>query len=351
MTWLALADQKSHAFHDAMKEPMSLERGTVMIEASLTSQSKPQTLLGLTLQTEQDFDFAINAMPKGGIHLLVRQGQEMVHAALIHDTEEQNELFRISYAWDLPAQKAHLVIERPGTQTISRRVIDRPLGLSPRAIEALVRPSNLRQMAEDVVFAAISDQVEPIGPMPAICPTAPVLTPTGPRPAGELQRGDLVMTLQGEAVPVLQTLRRTVPAKGSFEPVRLRAPYFGLQKDIVVTPEARLVVGGSQVEYLFGADNVLVPVKHLTADSSARIEEGHKLVTYVQLLLPDHEAIIVGGTALESLGIGRIRRKKDLVGATILAQFDPSTLPEHPKTAFPVLKHYEAVTLAHLRAA
>lgn len=351
MTWLALADHKSHAFHDALKAPVSLERGTVMLETLLAPKSKPHSLLGMELRSGQDFDFALKAMPGGGIHFLIRQGQEIVHAALALDAEDQNELLRISYAWDLVARKAHLVIERPGTQKIYRRVIEAPLGLSPLAIETLIRPSAQRQLSEEVAFVAISDAVEPIGPMPAICPTAPVQTPHGPVPAGDLKRGDLVMTLQGEAVPVLQTLRRTVPARGSFEPVRLRAPYFGLQCDIVVTPEARLVVGGSQVEYLFNADNVLVPVKHLTAGSSARIEEGHRLVSYVQLLLPDHEAILVGGTALESLGIGRIRRKKDLIGATLLAQFDPLTLPEHSKTAFPVLKHYEAITLAHHRAA
>lgn len=351
MTWLALTDHKSHAFHDALKAQPAFAQGTVMLETRLASHSKPQTLLGMELRSGQDFDFSIKAMPGGGIHLLIRQGQEIVHAALAHDVEDQSDLLRISYAWDLPAQRAQLVIERPGTQKMVRRMIPAPLGLSPRAIETLTRPSAQRQLSEDVVFVAISDQVEPIGPMPAICPSAPVQTPHGLVPAGDLKRGDLVTTLQGETVPILQTLRRTVPARGSFEPVRLRAPYFGLQCDIVVTPEARLVVGGSQVEYLFSADNVLVPVKHLTAGSSARIEEGHRLVSYVQLLLPDHEAIMVGGTAIESLGIGRIRRKRDLVAATLLGQFDPHTLPEHAKTAFPVLKHYEAVTLAHHRAA
>lgn len=350
MTWIGLADQRAHSLA-VQPSRTPLPQGTLILETNVAPHTKPQTILGLEMRGADICDLSIQAMPGGGIHFLLRSESEIIHAALLHDAEDQASLLRISYSWDMQLSKGRLVIERPGTNKLYLREIERPLPLSPLAIEALVAPSGRRHICDDLVFLAISDVVEPIGPMPALCPQTPIQTPTGMKPAGAFKRGDLVTTLNGDAIPVLQVLRKTLPARGSFQPVRLRAPYFGLTQDIVVTPEARLVVGGSQVEYLFGADNVLVPVKHLTSAASTSIEADHNLVTYVQLLLPDHEPIMAGGTAIESLSIGRMRRKRSLLGATLLGEFDPHTLPEHSKTVFPVLKSYEAVTLAKLRAA
>lgn len=350
MTWVGLADHRSQSLAD-VDTIGDMLRGTLILETNVAPHTKPQTIIGVELRGNEICDLTIQAMPGGGIHFLLRSGDEILHAALSHDAEDQANLLRISYSWDLPAARGQLVIERPGTNKLYLRKIERPLPLTPRAVQALVQSSGHRHMCENLVFLAVSNQVEPIGPMPALCPQTPVQTPNGMKPVGTLKRGDLVTTLNGDAVPVLQAIRKTLPARGSFQPVRLRAPYFGLTQDIVVTPEARLVVGGTQVEYLFGAESVLVPVKHLTSAASAKFEGDHRLVTYVQLLLPDHEPIMAGGTALESLSIGRMRRKRKLLSATLLGEFDPHTLPEHSKTAFPVLKSYEAVTLAHLRAA
>ncbi len=350
MTWVGLADHRSQSLAE-IETIGTMQRGTLILETNVAPHTKPQTIIGLELRGTDLCDLTIQAMPGGGIHFLMRRDSEIVHAALSHDAEDQANLLRISYSWDLPAARGQLVIERPGTNKLYLRDLDRPLPLTARVIEALIQPSGRRYLCDDLVFLAVSNQVEPIGPMPALCPQTPVQTPQGMRPVGTLQRGDLVTTLNGDAVPVLQTLRKTLPARGSFQPARLRAPYFGLTQDIVVTPEARLVVGGTQVEYLFGAEHVLVPVKHLTSAASAKFEGDHRLVTYVQLLLPDHEPILAGGTALESLSIGRMRRKRQLLQATLLGEFPPHTLPEHSKTAFPVLKSYEAITLAQLRAA
>lgn len=350
MTWVGIADHRSHSVAP-LSSRTPLRQGTLILETNVAPHTKPQTILGLELRGADICDMSIQAMPGGGIHFLLRRDSEIIHAALLHDAEDQANLLRISYSWDMDISKGRLVIERPGTNKLYLREIERPLPLSPLAIQALVEPSGRRHICEDLVFLAISDVVEPIGPMPALCPQTPIQTPDGMKPAGEFKRGDLITSLNGDAIPVLQVLRKTLPARGSFQPVRLRAPYFGLTQDIVVTPEARLVVGGTQVEYLFGSENVLVPVKHLTSAASASFEGDHNLVTYVQLLLPDHEPIVAGGTAIESLSIGRMRRKKQLLGATLLGAFDPHTLPEHSKTVFPVLKSYEAVTLAKLRAA
>ena len=351
MTWIALADRQSHDLMTKHLPDGPLPRGTLLIETRVSPQKGPQQLLTLTHMGKRESYLSIQAVPGGGIHFLFKHGDAITHCALGHDAEDQADVLRINYAWDVDQGTGHFTIERPGMAKVFRHVLRNPLPLTATLLRSLVfRPNNCH-MAKDLIFAAVADSVEPIGPMPAICATAPVLSSNGVVPAGHLKRGDLVKTVNGDLVPVLHVLRHTLPARGSFAPVRLRAPYFGLKRDVVVTPEARLVVGGTRVEYLFGAENVLVPVKHLTSGASARVETCHKLVTYVQLLLPDHEALMVGGTAIESLNIGRIRRKRDLLPATLLGQFADATLPEHSKSAFPVLKHFESVTLADHRAA
>jgi len=131
----------------------------------------------------------------------------------------------------------------------------------------------------------------------------------------------------------------------------LRAPYFGLRQDIMVAPEQRLVITGTDVEYLFGKEAVLVPVRHLADGTSVRTCEAPTVVTYTQLILPGHETIQAAGCPLESLYIGRIRRKPDALEASLLAGIDRNILPEHAKPVYPVLQPYEAISLAKQRAA
>ena len=58
-----------------------------------------------------------------------------------------------------------------------------------------------------------------------------------------------------------------------FHPIRLRAGYFGLTRDIAVSPNQKLVLRGSDVEYMFGREAVLVPARHLLNNIAARWAE------------------------------------------------------------------------------
>lgn len=133
--------------------------------------------------------------------------------------------------------------------------------------------------------------------------------------------------------------------------MRLRAGYFGLTRDIAVAPDQRLVMRGSDVEYTFGREAVLVPARHLVNNVSAVYAKGPETVALYQILLPGHEAVMASGCAVESLYIGRIRRKPEQLAASMLAEIDRSRLPEHAKPVWPVFKPFEAITLASSRAA
>ena len=122
--------------------------------------------------------------------------------------------------------------------------------------------------------------------MPSLTANVPLLAQGEYRPVAQLMRGDLVHTLEHGLVPILAHVSRTVPARGSFRPVRLRAPYFGLQKDIIVAPDQKLVVSKPMVEYMFGCEAVLVPARHLVNGTSAIWHDLDLTTTYHQLVLP-----------------------------------------------------------------
>jgi hypothetical protein len=102
---------------------------------------------------------------------------------------------------------------------------------------------------------------------------------------------------------------------------------------------------------MFGREAVLVPARHLINGVSAFHAQGPDQITYHQLLLPDHEVLMVAGCPMESLFIGRLRRKPIPLASSLLAGLDRNSLPEHAKPIWPVLKSFEAITLAMSRAA
>lgn len=328
-----------------------LPRGTLLTETRLSPDGRPQTLLAFRRSHPWHFSFSLQALPGGGFVLIETQGDSMRHATLPHEPDGRMDVVRLSYCWDAPRKWGRLSMERPETEAVCAVTVRPPHPMPLADLKTTLTDPRQREMDSDVAFAALSNRIEPVGPMPGLTGSVPVATPQGYRPAGSLQRGDLVITETGETVPVLHAVQRRVPAFGSFRPIRLRAPYFGLRRDIVVAPQQRLVLRGSQVEYMFGKEAVLIPARHLVNGTSALYADGPDMVTYHQVLLPGHEVIQAAGCPVESLYIGRLRRKPDQLAASVLAGLDRSRLPEHPKPAWPVLKPFEAITLAMSRAA
>ncbi len=360
MAWLGIKDQRTSWFAPdsgtvnlcRTDEPEAwLKRGTLIIETRLSAHSTPQTLFSVLRTGPKVGRLSVQALAHGGIVVVDVIGEDVRHITLPFDTNGRIDVIRLSYSWDVARGFATLTLEQPELDGVSQVMLANPVGLLREDLEMAFSGRRAEWLHEDILFVAVSDKVEPVGPMPTLTGRVPVSTPKGEIPASEIRRGDLVLTEGGETVPVLQVVRRTVPAKGTFRPIRLRAPYFGLARDIVVAPQQRLVMRGSQVEYMFGREAVLVPARHLVNDMSAFVASGPNTVTYHHLLLPGHQSVLANGCPLESLYIGRLRRNPDALARSVLSKFDRSCLPEHPKPIWPVLKPFEAVTLATMRAA
>lgn len=366
MSWIAIADRAERHFaalglaqqppgaapDDCATPDRVMPRGSLLLETRVSPDDRPQIVLGLERGFDHDMRLTVQALPGGGISLVHARDGEIFHGVLNHDSAAvRTDILRVTYSWDMARDWARLAVERPESGRSFQTLLRGPVEMRLSDVRELALNPNASFIAPDVLFFAVSDRIEPIGPMPGMTGSTPVATPDGLRPITDLKRGDLVTTLNGDLVPVLGVLRRTVPAFGLFEPVRLRHPYFGLERDMVVAPGQRLVIGGSRVEYLFNSEHVLAPARHLINGSAAIPERGHRLVTYTQVLLPEHQAILACGTYVESLNIGRIRRNAGLLRSSLLGHYRRNDLPEHSRPAFPALGSFEALILAEQRAA
>lgn len=367
MAWIGIAGPNEHLFStlgleadtppgrhappDLSCADSLLARGTILVEATLSPDRRPQTLIGFNRDHPWCSSLSLNTLPGGGVALVLTQGTDVIHATLPDRLPARGETVRITYAWDAPARHGRLSVEHPSSGRIFLTDVEAPKPIPLSDLRLLVHDPAWTEPGGEITLLAISTTPEPIGPQPTLRPDVPIATPGGYRPAGSLRTGDLVRTMTGQSVPVLDVLHRTVPASGSFAPVRLRAPYFGLRRDIVVAPDQHLVIGGSDVEYTFGRERVLVPARHLVNGTSALNERSGPTTRYVQVLLPGHEVLIAAGAPAESLFIGRLRRKRALLAASVLHRYPRAYLPEHAQSAYRVLKPYEAMTLAAQRAA
>lgn len=362
MTWIALSDAETREFDPAglaasetqptaRPTPELMPRGTLIIETRLTPAARPQPLLRYSCGGDRPIMLCLQSIPGGGLTFVLDQGGDILHQAINPSEAGRMDVLRISYSWDLAEGWARLSLERSDTDVARLMPLPAPIALRLEDVQLMTQRRGDFYIAPDVLYFAASDAVEPVGPMPSLAPATPILSDDEYRFAGRLQRGDRVRTTSGDLVPVLHRLSRTVPARGGFSPVRLRAPYFGLRRDIIVAPHQRLVISGSEVEYLFGKEAVLVPACHLVGGMAAVGEPRGSLITYTQLLLPGHDVMEAAGTALESIHIGRLRRQPERMAASLLRGFDRNSLPEHGGAVFPVIRAFEAIVLAEHRAA
>ncbi|MBD3665482.1 Hint domain-containing protein [Sulfitobacter aestuariivivens] len=364
MTWLALCDHDDRKLSlnglgvDRRDEPclspdprLLVSRGTLLFEMRLNDDETTRDLFGYAESEPWPRGMLFRSLPGGGVAFIQSMANHTARAEIRVSNVARSDFIRITYSWDAAARWARMTLEQPQESVIKSVQIDAPQPLSLGDLRDLMLGRGSHVFSADMIFAALSDAIEPVGPMPSLMSDVPIATPWDYKAAGDLRRGDTVTTRASGVVPVVHSITRTVPARGSFRPIHLRAPYFGLQQDITVSPEQHLLIDGPEVEYLFGQEAVLVPASHLVNGFTGFAAPCGPTVSYTQLLLPKHETMLAAGTALESLYIGRIRRRPDELASSVLRDLDRHGLPEHGRPSHQVLRHFEAIHLARQRAA
>lgn len=137
-------------------------------------------------------------------------------------------------------------------------------------------------------------------------PGTRIATPRGARDIATLQVGDLVVTRDHGLQPIRWIQSRTVPAMDRFAPIRIKPGVVtGQDRDLLVSPQHRMMFQGYRAELLFGESEVLVAAKHLVDGKLVTQDEGGE-VTYIHMMFDEHEVVYAEGAATESFHPGSV---------------------------------------------
>lgn len=178
-------------------------------------------------------------------------------------------------------------------------------------------------------------------------------TPLGRRRVESLRVGDLVLTESGRRVPIAwigssRYNRQQAAREERLRPVHVHAHAFGPglpDRELVLSPQHRVVVDGAACELLFGTERTFVIARHLSEPFTSRPEPEADVV-YYHILLETHEILLANGLPCESLQPARrmVEALSDDARRSLMAVLDPlgaAAMLDRPD-ALPTLNSREA---------
>lgn len=155
-------------------------------------------------------------------------------------------------------------------------------------------------------------EIETVNYTPCFTPGTMIKTNKGEVDAAEIKQGDRVLTRDNGYKRVLwagtKTLNgATLNACPDLRPIRIEAGALGggaPERDMLVSPQHRVVMGGAAIELLFGEDEVLVAASHLVGRAGITRVCPSKGVTYVHFMFDAHELVMSDGAWTESFQPG-----------------------------------------------
>lgn len=143
--------------------------------------------------------------------------------------------------------------------------------------------------------------------IPCFTPGTRIVTRRGEVAVETLVAGDEVLTLDGGFRPLVWTGKRDLSAadllaQPALRPIRIAAGSLGNGlpvRDMLVSPQHRMLMAGHRAEMLFGDAEVLVAAKHLVGMAGVEpvLRRG---VTYVHIMFDRHEIVCADGAWSES---------------------------------------------------
>ncbi|WP_420857937.1 Hint domain-containing protein [Marivivens marinus] len=189
--------------------------------------------------------------------------------------------------------------------------------------------------------------VSDLGPA-CFTPGTLIDTPHGPKPIETLNEGDLVLTRDTGPQPILWISRRHADGNGDHAPIRIGKGVIGNDRDLIVSPQHRVLIDGWRAELFYGQDEVLVAAKHLVGVHDQVHVDRRRAVEYIHLLLDGHHLIWSEGALTESFDPGG---DFALYDPTVQAEVEtryPGLIQDKGRrgqTARPVIRGYEALAL------
>ena len=175
-------------------------------------------------------------------------------------------------------------------------------GLESGRVEFLDGAGNVTSTAE---FSEIERVI-------CFTPGTAVATPQGLRPVEDLRPGDTVITRDNGIRELCWTGQKALShadlkAARGLRPVFIKAGALGEgmpDRDMMVSPNHRMLLATSQAEMMFGEREVLVAAKHLTGLRGVRRIMPDAGTTYIHVMCDRHEVLLADGVWSESFQPG-----------------------------------------------
>ncbi|WP_050524996.1 Hint domain-containing protein [Pseudorhodobacter wandonensis] len=209
---------------------------------------------------------------------------------------------------DLPEQG---FIVTDGRQSYTITLIDVP-GSGSRLLMLVgeLPPANQDLWVVRTAVDLGAQVAEAEAPAGVICftPGTTIRGVNGPRLVENLRVGDFIATKDNGLQKILWIGTRRISgarlhAMPHLRPVWLRAGALGLDRpehDLLVSPQHRMLVQGAAAMALFNTPEVLVAAHDLINDTSIFIDQTLRDVTYIHILLENHQVIWANGLETES---------------------------------------------------
>jgi len=350
MRWLALCDADGPFGTGSVSDRADglLDCGSLVAEFTLSARSGPPLML-MDYADERGWprQLSIAQTAEGSITLLHRQADSIATAAVSLPLPAEATMLRLTYSWDARRRLSQLAAELPALGRLAVVRGSNPLPLPMDDMAAIAGGAG--RFGGQLAWLGFTNAIERIGHVPGVIGATLVRTPAGMKRLDSLRPGDLVATREHGALPLRWIGGIEMPARGSFAPVRLRAPFFGNRSDLVVSVNQKVMLSGAEVEYLFGEDEVTVEAGRLVDGRTALAERRRSLVRFYSVLLDHHALLDADGGGVESLFVAANRSDQSPEYGWLRDSLKPVALPSHPHPALLALRGYEAVTLLAMR--
>lgn len=236
---------------------------------------------------------------KHGLVMHVQYGRHTIRASIPLRDALVSGVQRVGFAWDQTRNEAWFALWGAAHGACRVQRCELPAALP----QSLMRASVLDQKVPGI-SAALAMRKMPLCALPGFGPTSVVDTVRGPMPMAELGVGDQLVLTDGEAARVVWAGEMVLPRTQSLRPVVLRAPYWGLAHDLTVAAGQELSLTGEDVEYLFSAPRVRVPIGSLGSRSYVRFIGKRPVETYAGVVLDRQGQMVVNGAAFDAPYVG-----------------------------------------------
>jgi hypothetical protein len=290
-SWVGLSDKGLIA--PMMSHFQTLRRGYFVAEFTMP-KGGGEILLNHQVQDDLPRSFALFLDRDAGIAVLQRRGAQVVRHMLKGPLPSWEGAARVTLKFDIDRDYWAIVFDIPQGPAL-RAEGKSPLAVDFEDVAAICAPLPRHK---DLLWFGFYQGAEMPKSGPWISQRTELSTPGGQMAAGHLDRGDILMTVDHGPLPLRSVQRFEVPARGSFAPVLLRAPFFASGQDLLVSADQHLLISGGEVEYLLGTDAVLVSAQAMIDGRTAIADDRRAVTSALRLDFGQPALLDLGGLVL-----------------------------------------------------